>query len=334
MKLYQRVRWCKSNRNCCFAKDTISLNWLPCQLALYCFRPAMRSGSSMILSALSVADTLTLGIGPTPVYLTRAYKITVSNYFIICKLHRYLRLVFGYYANWLIIVFTIFRVIAVYLPHKANVYCTRRRAFIAVVLSFVVSCIVNLDSILHVQYSHNAVGKKCSRDKYYKIYTQWVMLVIMSIIPFVVLVTGNILIICKIVTYSIKRKRMSNDVKSNDSQSMTAMLISISVLFLVTQVPAIIINIYKQNLGNVTKEYIHGFAVTETVFRLMKWSNHGLNFFCYCISGERFREEMCAMLKGWFRRKRNGNIGTKAPETSFTSALSNMDTMTASVANT
>ena len=98
------------------------------------------------------------------------------------------------------------------------------------------------------------------------------MLVIMSIIPFVVLVTGNVLIIYTIVTYSIKRKRMSNDVKSNDSQSMTAMLISISVLFLVTQVPAIVITIFKQNLDldNATKEYIHGFAVTETVFRLLK----------------------------------------------------------------
>ena len=298
----------------------------------------MRSGSSVILSALSVADTLTLGIGPTPVYLIRAYHITISNYFIICKLQRYLRLVFGYYANWLVIVFTIFRVIAVYLPHKANVYCTRKRAFLAVVITLVVSCIVNLDSIVHVHYSKNIVARKCSNDKYYKVYTQWVMLVIMSIIPFVVFVTGNILIIYKIVTYSIKRKRMSSDVKSDDSQSMTAMLISISVLFLVTQVPAIIITIFKQNLGNVTKEYLHGFAVIETVFRLMKWSNHGLNFFCYCISGERFRQELCAMLKGWFKRKRNSNIGTKAPETSFTSTTAvvsnNIDTMKASIENT
>ena len=206
----------------------------------------MRSGSSVILSALSVADTLTLGIGPTPVYLQRGYNITVSNYFIICKLHRYFRLVCGYYANWLVIIFTVFRVIAVYLPRKTNVYCTRRRAFIAVVVTLVVSCTLNSDSILHVQYSQSNNGKRCSRDKYYKVYTQWVMLVIMSIIPFIVLVTGNVLIIFKIVTYSIKRKQMSNDVKSNDSQSMTAMLIGISVLFLVTQVPAIVVNIFKQ----------------------------------------------------------------------------------------
>ena len=297
----------------------------------------MRSGSSVILSALAVADTLTLGIGPTPVYLQRGYNIIVSNYFLICKLHRYLRLVCGYYANWLLIVFTIFRVIAVYLPHKANVYCTRKRAFIVVGVTLTVSCIVNLDSILHVQYSQNSNGKKCSRDKYYKFYTQWVMLVIMSVIPFIVLVIGNILIIYKIVTYSIKRKRMSNDMKSNDSQSMTAMLISISVLFLVTQVPAILINILKQNLDldSVTKEYLYGFAVTETVFRLLKWCNHGMNFVCYCISGERFRHELFAMLKGWFSRKGNVNEGSKSSATSVTSAVSNnTGNMSPSIQNT
>ena len=213
--------------------------------------------------------------------------------------------------------------IAVYLPHKANVYCTRRRAFIGVGVTLFVSCVVNIDSILHVQYSQSNKEKKCLTDKYYKVYSQWVMLVIMSIIPFVVLVTGNVLIMFKIVTYSIKRKRMSNDVKSNNS--MTAMLISISVLFLVTQVPAIVITIFKQNLnlGNVTKEYIHGFALSETVFRLLKWSNHGMNFVCYCISGERFRQELFAMLKGWLSRKGNGKQGTKSSATCVTSAVSN-----------
>ena len=310
---------------------------LPCQLLCYHFRPAMRSGSSVILSTLSVADTLTLVIGPMLVYLLRGYNITVSDYFIICKLHCYFRLVCGYYANWLVIVFTIFRVIVVYLPHKANVHCTRRRAFVAAVVTLVVSCIVNSDSILYVHYAQNSNGKKCLTDKYYKVYTQWVMLVIMSIIPFVVLVTGNLLIIYKIVTYSIKRKRMSNDAKSNDSQSMTAMLISISVLFLVTQVPAIVITIFKQKLylGNVTKEYIHGFAVTETVFRLLKWSNHGMNFVCYCISAERFRQELFAMLKDWLSGKGNGNERTKSSAELVTSAVSDSKVSTSpSIENT
>ena len=292
----------------------------------------MRSGSSVVLTALAVADTLTLAVGPTGLYLQKIHNIDLNNYLLTCKLQRYVKSVFGYYANWLIIVFTIFRVIAVYLPHKANVYCTRRRAFIAVVITFAVPFLANLDSIIHIQHIPNNSRKKCwfagSRHIYYTVYSQWVMLVTMSIIPFVALVTGNILIIHKIIIYSTRRKNMSNDTKSGDSQSLTAMLISISVLFLVTQVPAFIILILRRILiiENFNKEYLYRFLVIDTVFRLFKWTNHAVNFFCYCVSGKRFREELVAMVTGRFRLKRQYD-GTEVTKTSIvTSSLNNMDT--------
>ena len=279
----------------------------------------MRSGSSVVLTALAVADTLTLAVGPTGLYLQKIHNISINDYFMICKLHRYVKSVFGYSANWLLIVFTIFRVIAVYLPHKANVYCTRRRAFIAVVVTFVISSVVNLDPIIYVQYVIKNNRRKCwftgSRDICYTVYSQWVMLTIMSVIPFIVLFISNVLIIYKVIFYSFRRKRMSNEIKSNDSQSMTAMLIGISVLFLVTQVPAVVVSIIKRNVSNETysKEYLSIFLVIDTIFRLFKWSNHAVNFFCYCVSGKRFREELVAMVSGRFRRKRqcDGSAETK-----------------------
>ena len=135
------------------------------------------------------------------------------------------------------------------------------------------------------------------------------------------------MIIRKLVIYSIERKRMSNDVKSNDSQSMTAMLIGISVLFLITQVPAIVISIIKRNLNNEThsKEYLYRFLIIDTIFRLFKWTNHAVNFFCYCVSGKRFREELVAMVTGRFRRKRqyDGSVETKT--STLTPSLNDMN---------
>ena len=296
----------------------------------------MRSSSSVILMVLAVADTLTLAVGPTALYLQKIHNIYINDFFFICKLQRYVKSVFGYCANWLIIVFTTFRLIAVYLPHKANVYCTRRRALIAVISTLVASCVVNLDSVIHIQHITKNNRKKCwftgSRDKYYTVYSQWLMLVVMSIIPFIVLVTSNMLITYKVLIYSMKRKRMSNDVKSykmmqNDSQSMTAMLIGISILFLVTQVPAVIISIIKRNMSSKThsKEYLHIFLVIDTIFRLFKWSNHAVNFFCYCVSGKRFREELVAMLTGRFRTKRQLNETMVTKTSTMTPSLSNMD---------
>ena len=106
----------------------------------------MCSGSSVILSALAVADTLTLLIGPTGLYIYKGYGIDIEKQFLfICKTSRYFKSVFSYGANWLVIIFTIFRVIAVYWPHKANIYCTRKRAYITVLLTCAVSAVVNLD---------------------------------------------------------------------------------------------------------------------------------------------------------------------------------------------
>ena len=274
------------------------------------FRPTLRSGSSVILTALAVADTLTLAFGPTVLYLQKIHNIFINDYFLICKLQRYLKSVFSYYANWLVIVLTIFRVIAVYLPHKANVYCTRRKAFIVVVVTFAAFFVVNLDTIIYIQHITENNRRKCwftgSRYTYYTVYSQWVMLTIMSVIPFVLLVTSNILIIYKVLIYSFRRRNMSTEIKSNDSQSMTAMLVGISVLFLVTQVPAVVISIIKRNLSTAkhNKEYLYVFLVIDTIFRLFKWTNHAVNFFCYCISGKRFREELVAMVTEKFRRKR------------------------------
>ena len=293
------------------------------------FRPTMRSGSSVILMALAVTDTLTLTVGPTGMYLQRIYNISINDYFLICKLHRFVKSVFGYSANWLVVVFTVFRVIAVYLPHKANVYCTRRRAFIAVVVTLATSSIVNLDPIIYVQYVIKNNRRKCwftgSRYIYYTVYSQWVMLTIMSVIPFIMLIISNILIIYKVLFYSFRRRNMSTEIKSNDSQSMTAILVGISVLFLVTQVPAVVISIIKRNLSTEThsKEYVYIFLVIDTIFRLLKWSNHAVNFFCYCVSGKRFREELVAMVTGRFRRKQ-GCDGTAVTKTStVTTSLSN-----------
>ena len=120
----------------------------------------MRSGSSVVLTGLAVADTLTLAFGPTVLYMQKVHKISINDYFLTCKFQRYLKSVFSYYASWLLIVFTIFRVIAVYLPHKANVYCTRKRAFIAAVVTFAASFVVNLDTIIYIHSTHNKQQSK------------------------------------------------------------------------------------------------------------------------------------------------------------------------------
>ena len=273
------------------------------------FRPGMRSGPSVILMALAVADTLALISGLIGPYMLKTHGMKIRDYFFICKIYRFIRYSSNYIANWLIVVFTIFRVIAVHLPHKANIYCTRARACIAVIVTSIVCCLFHLDGMIHIDHSslYNREGKfvryRCwfngSRFTYYTYYVQWEVLTVMSLAPFVALIAGNSMIIYKIIIHNFVRRRMSQNNSSNDSQSMTAMLICISLLFFITQVPQIIVALLKRKLNNSphTPEYLQGFIVIETICTLLKFSNNAVNFFCYCISGRKFRQELVKVLK-------------------------------------
>ena len=296
----------------------------------------MRSGSSVILSALAVADTLTLLIGPTGMYINKVYNIQIENqYLVICKTNRYLKSVLSYVANWLIIIFTIFRVIAVYWPHKANIYCTRKRAYMAVFLTYVLSVLVNLDSLIFIEHipKYDRAGRfmfnhgwfEGSRHTYYRFYNQWILLVTMSIVPFIILISGNLMIIYKMIKYKIQRKHMSVETNSTDAESMTAMLISISLLFLVTQVPAIVVGIVRKRTQDVprSEEFLVRFYLIDGICKLLKWVNHALNFVCYCIAGRRFREEMVAMVRQCFRKKQLSRPSQDITEVTTATSVSN-----------
>ena len=113
------------------------------------------------------------------------------------------------------------------------------------------------------------------------------------------------MIIYKIYKFNRQRQEMTKTANQNsdDSQSMTAMLISISVLFSVTQTPFVITNYIDKRLdySTLSSEYEYGFCLLETFTRLLKFVNNVANFFCYCISGKKFKSELVAMVKGWLR---------------------------------
>ena len=181
-------------------------------------------------------------------------------------------------------------------------------------ITLVICCFVHLDLLTHIdtvpvkvkngRFGQNRCWFEGSRYIYYTYHFRWVLLVFMSLLPFACLMLGNCMIIYRMVKYNRERKRMSqgncsNGTADKDSQSMTAMLISISLLFFITQTPAVVTSILRNNLVNQQRsaEYLMKFNVIDSVCRLLRWLNNVLNFFCYCISGTRFRQQLVLMLK-------------------------------------
>ena len=218
----------------------------------------MRTASSVILIALAVADSLVLLVDLTDYFLEDGFGIYIEgihNY--VCKTHRYTTRVVDYTAIYYLVIFTFFRVISVYLPHKNNVYCTRKRAFVAVSVTFIIMCLMNLDLVILRYYprfdeNSNFVDYDCHFNEklanFYQYHTDFISLGLKSILPFIVLITGNSMIIYKIQISNAQRQEMTQTANQNtdDSQSMTVMLISISILFLVTQTPFIVVSLIER----------------------------------------------------------------------------------------
>ena len=111
------------------------------------------------------------------------------------------------------------------------------------------------------------------------------------------------------IKYKVQRVQMSVETKSKEAESMTAMLINISLLFLVTQVPAIVVAMVKRRIRDVprSEEFLIRFYLVDGICKLLKWVNHAVNFVCYCIAGRRFREELVAMVRQCFQKRQLSN---------------------------
>ena len=284
---------------------------------MHFFRPAMKTGSSLILIALAVADSLVLVVVLTETLLSEGFEldITEMNTFL-CKSYRYVGAVVDYLAVYYLVIFTIFRVISVYVPHKNNVYCTRKRALIAVTITCIIVCLINVHFLtlrLFPIYdeSSNLIGNNCGFTgkllHFYQYHEEYMTLCVIVLIPFCMIITGNLMIIKKMYQFHTKRQEMTQTTNhsTDDSQSMTTMLISISLLFFVTQIPFNITNLLEKgmNYEDVSLQYEARFILLETVTRLLTFVNNVANFSCYCVSGKRFKSELVVMIKEWIQIK-------------------------------
>ena len=280
----------------------------------------MRTGSSVILIALAVFDNLALLLGLPDHFLVGGYGIYVDVWSkFACKTYGYVRAVVDYVGGYLVVVFTIFRVISVYFPHKNSIYCTRRRAYIAVMATVGVISVIHLDYVINVQY-HPVYEGNIFLDmvcwyvgtglKIFVEYYQYFLMCIRSVIPFSILIIGNSMIIIKMNKLKAKRKAMTATTSKgsvDDSESMTSMLISISILFLITQTPYLITNhiVFGLNVDDYSEDYMAKFYLLELGCRFLTFINNVANFFCYCISGKKFKSELGTMVKGWFNRNKS-----------------------------
>ena len=217
-------------------------------------------------------------------------------------------------AAWILVLIGFERLISVCIPHKVKLICTKVKAIIALFIICLVSLAIQLPSIFTVKQEiwfdseGNALQQVCSLSLtgsdgllYYTDYIwPWVDFLMYTGIPFILMMSFNIVIITKLSIAAVKRSRSTTRDSENRSSlsSLTGMLLSVSFAFLVLTIP-MTINYFPTKMSEESLYLVHVLSY------MCIYTNHSSNFLFYCIGGSRFRQVLkdmfaCSNTQGLF----------------------------------
>ena len=253
------------------------------------------------MAALSINDNIMM-CGCFHDYLVSVLHIHKWNP-IECKLNVFVTLFALQNCTFLILAMTLDKYIAIKWPHKAATYSTPRRAKIISAGLYVCIFIYTippffLSSVLGDQCVAYGISTILSR-----VYS-WFSFVLNAIIPFTMLIHMNYIIV-KTVRNSRKMfgtngidtrlKTRQKTMKSAENQ-VTIMLLLVTTLFFVLLFPTYFRFIY---LSFAERDTPLGYARAVFIFQIsfkLYATNSGINFFLYCISGQKFRNDLKEIL--------------------------------------
>ncbi len=276
---------------------------------------AMRSSTNVYLSALAVWDSIVLictmlliGLPGMPIftgYMWYGYAYIVSYIYP-------LALIAQTATIWLTVSFTVERYIAVCHPLKAATMCTIWRAKVVIIGASVGSTFYNIPRwfeyrpLYVVDADTNATriivnpSDFSMNPTYVQIYYSWLYVPILCIIPLLVLSIMNLFLILAVRKSRKQRKNMN--VKQSRENNVTIMLVSVVIVFIICQVPALVYNL-AYAIDRVYVQSNFGYQVLSVFRNFLVCTNSAINFILYCALGQKFRR---IFLHTFFRRCING----------------------------
>ena len=211
---------------------------------------------------------------------------------------------------------TIDKFIAVKWPHKAAVYNSSKRAKVIAIGIFVSVVIYNIPHIFLTRVIGNVCFASATEGIITKVYS-WVSFVFNAVIPFTVLIYMNTVIVKAVKNshtifetkeINVNKRdshhsqivRKGNEIRErrmkNAGNQLTIMLLLVTTLFFILLIPTYIRFIFITFFEPDTPD-IYGIAML--VYQISHKSYHtnfGINFYLYCISGQKFRNDLKEIL--------------------------------------
>ena len=276
---------------------------------LVMIKPNNRKVSTCIyMAALSINDNILMLIA-FDTWLVTSLQL-YERHPIECKTKVFVALMSLQNSTFQVLAMTIDKYIAIKWPHKAATYSTPKRAKNIVISIWVFVLIYNIPHT----FLTGVIERSCIAYSIVGVITKiysWLTFVINAIIPFTLLIYMNYVIVKTV--RSSRKMFVNNDaptledakqdvnnklatrrqikMKSAESQ-LTTMLLLVTTLFLVLLFPTYARYIYQSFVKrNTTYKYVSSKLFYEISLALYG-TNSGINFFLYCISGQKFRNDL------------------------------------------
>ena len=265
--------------------------------AVVMLRPGLRKlTTTLYLLALAVVDTLVLYTGLLRSWILHLYGIDVRDASTTaCRAQLFFLYIFTHLQAWILVCVAVERAAAIFLLHKAKEIFTRKFAAAKMAIIGMILAILNC----HFLWMYRLVDGNCTHDPYYSRYAReifnWIDLAVASLLPFLIMLVANTGIGVKLICANRARKAGLNDGTDAKLTSMTAILFSISLVFLLTTAPAVFfINLHWKWYTGTTDSYVR-MELANTIVSLIFYINFTHNFLLYCVSAPRFRREFLGM---------------------------------------
>ena len=276
---------------------------------LVMIRPNNRKMSTCIyMAAISINDNLMM-CSALHNWLATVAKI-YEMYPIECKLASFFGLHVVQNSTFQVIAMTLDKYVAIKWPHKAATYSTPKKAKMTVIIIHICVVIFNLPHLYMSQLTDGICLGYSNGGTITKVYS-WFTFVINAIIPLTSLIYMNGVIIQK-VRSSRKQFGFGEDTQNHDPSNvatakrqktmkntenqLTIMLLLVTTLFLILMIPTYIRFLYTTF---VIRDSLPKYVSVVFFYHLshkLYHTNNGINFFLYCISGQKFRNDLKEIL--------------------------------------
>ena len=269
----------------------------------------------LYMAAISVNDNLLLCID------IRVWFVVAINthkwYEWECEMNCYFANFSLQCTTYLVLAMTIDKYVAIKWPHRAATYSTPRRAKVIIVIIVTSVAMYNLPHF----FMTALIAGKCYgysvKSNLTKVYS-WLTIVLNAIIPFTLLIHMNYIIV-KTIRNSRKMFRsnvgtlrvdMRQKTMKTAENQLTTMLLLVTTLFLILLFPTYIRFIYAAFvISDTPSKFATSLLIFEISYKLYI-TNSGINFFLYCISGQKFRNDLKEIVS--CIRRNGSSSGTEA----------------------